>query len=186
TGDGSIGVRVRGETGVVVEVGRVSTSGGGTLLNPASRGINAEALAGNVSISAAEVETAGDEATGIYASAGGDIVIDVGAVTTTGWLATGINAITSAGSITITAGDVTTGVDGLDDPGDPGHGSHGIVATSIAGDVTVQSSGTITAFGESAQGVAASSVDGAVTVSTTAISTSGTAAQGIEADSLSG
>jgi fibronectin-binding autotransporter adhesin len=112
-----------------------------------SIGINASAYTGNVTIDVGSVKTTGDGDHGIWATSGyGNVSVNAGTVEVDGATGRGISAY-SAGTTTVTAGDITTSGQGVLFGGD----SDGVMAVGTKVDVNI--SGTVSTSGDYAVGV---------------------------------
>lgn len=160
--------------GISIDAGAVTTSG------EATSAIRAMSYRGTTTVNAGAVHTTGLGSDGIYAlSYEGDATVTAGTVQTDGDSGRGIVAY-SAGTTTVTAGNVTTFGQGFDSDSDAG----GIKAVGRA--VTVQA-GTVTTYGDGSVGIYANSnlvhpadqVARDITVTAGDVHTSGDYAHGI-------
>jgi len=128
-----------------ITAGHVEVSGANSI------GINASAYTGNVSVDVGSVKTNGDGDHGIWATSGyGNVSVNAGSVQVNGATGRGISAY-SAGTTTVTAGDITTSGQGVQFGGD----SDGVMAVGTKVDVNI--SGTVSTTGDYAVGVYAHS-----------------------------
>ena len=126
---------------ITVAAGNVAVSG------DKSVGINLSAYSGDVALTAGSVKASGDGDIGILATSGyGNVSVDVGSVQTSGASSRGISAY-SAGTTTVTAGDITTSGQGEPFYAD----SDGVMA--VGSKVTVSVSGTVSTAGDYSVGV---------------------------------
>ncbi len=200
TGDNADGVNALAETGsAIVETQLVVTSGN------TSTGIEAISADSYVLVNSGTVNTTGDDSDGIYAvSLGTDptdyVTVNSGVITTDGLNSDGIVAYAYTGPVTIDSGTIDT----------LGDNSYGIYAKGYFGDVAVTSdaittagvnsmgiyaysyfggttvvSGSVDTAGDNSTGIYAYGYTG-VDVTSTAVTTSGASANGIEARSLFG
>lgn len=126
---------------ITVSAGNVAVSGADSI------GINVSAYTGNVAVDVGSVKTTGDGDHGIWATSGyGNVSVNAGSVEVTGATGRGISAY-SAGTTTVTAGDITTSGQGILFGGD----SDGVMAVGTK--VVVDISGTVSTSGDYAVGV---------------------------------
>nr|KIS31366.1 outer membrane autotransporter [Novosphingobium sp. P6W] len=176
TGDNSWGAYAGGFGSVALSGEAIETSGFNAV------GLGAVSFYGDINISAGNVTTHGEFATGINALAYGAnarLTINAGSVTTNGDRAAGIYAAGSSGILgedhkfTVNADSVTT--NGTDTAG---------VVVKAGGDVAVNL-GTVTVNGDRSRGVFIRTSDGDMTLSIGSIVTKGAVAFGRDAVGLS-
>ena len=226
------GIDAQSQSGdILVDVGSASTTGAGAngitaLINPLgiaggggaidvsadtvtttgdnSVGILASSTAGGTaSVDAGSVTTSGFAARGIEAFAFGDVDVSYDSVTTNNLFATGVQASSDTGNVTVTGGTLTTNsevVTGIDaftaGPGNvlvdvdtvttTGNGSAaGIAASSTSGNVTVNADNVSTVgdslFGGTSVGILAQSDTGAVLINAGRVTATGVGTGAIQA-----
>lgn len=149
--------------------GSVTVSGAGTAITTdgyGAIGAKGVAVAGNVTIDAGDVSTAGERAHGISASTNygpgpGDIAITAGTVSTSGYAAVGVRAESQEGDIAIRANQIVTS----------GVGGDGVYAAAHYGDVAVNVD-YLTTSGDGGRGITIYA-QGAANVSAIAVYTFG-------------
>jgi hypothetical protein len=164
-GDNADGIDAQAPYGGTIDI----THGAITTAGDLSFGVIATGNDG-ISVTGESITTTGYNAAGVYAvSLFGDVAIDQGTVSTAGRYAPGIVGASYFGNVSITADNVTT-------TGDDSKGVYGIAIFDGDTDVTV---GNVTTSGQYSIGVDAQAYgDAAVTVTGT-VATSGYAAEGV-------
>ncbi|RHW18907.1 hypothetical protein D1610_01835 [Sphingomonas gilva] len=159
TGDNATAIDASSGSGNV----SVSASGPISVSGAGSDGIYAQAALGSVSIDAADIAvTNGSGGFGILAIAGeGGADVSFGTVTSAATLASGVDASSTGGDVTVSGAGVTT----------TGDASAALVATSDVGDVSVTTTGSVNATGRGGGGIIATSDTGDVTVTANNVST---------------
>ncbi|MEG3088329.1 autotransporter outer membrane beta-barrel domain-containing protein [Sphingomonas sp. PB4P5] len=177
------GVFVAGGAGATLDVGKVVTSGygstgvqiiaGSIYSGPQSYGY----LFGDAALTVGSVETRGNAAIGISATALGNASIDAGSVLTVGDYSDGINISSALGNSTVEVDRVSTS----------GFHANAIYGVAQQGDLKI-TAGTLTTSGENAQGIRSFVSQGGNTeiVITGAIETSGRLSRGIFTVSATG
>jgi uncharacterized protein YhjY with autotransporter beta-barrel domain len=196
TGNYSVGIAVYGAGNATVHAGSIYTKG------YASDGVFAHSLNGGVDVTVGQVVTKGDYSYGVYAAAGGPVVVHSTYVATFGTDAFGISAFNLLTTPTdtvavysgtvITHGDFSTGVFAGGDRSTYvksglvetyGDDAKGIFATGFYGPVTVNS-GTVRTYGGGSTGIYALSTYGVIDITSGAVTTEGFASYGIQARSF--
>lgn len=185
-GADAIGAHARSKYGAVtIDVGSVATSGARAtgILAEASDQFYADAQAVVIDITSVSIEATGDNAGGIVADLNqvatndteSSVLIDSGAITTTGQGAVGIRVFTRNGNVDVTSDDIVTS----------GASAAGILVAAYgtkyaATDQITVSSGSIATEGSGAYGIGVIGVgNGGVSIDSDEVTTSGEAAIGI-------
>ncbi|WBO21736.1 beta strand repeat-containing protein [Sphingomonas abietis] len=130
---------------------------------------------GATKVTAGTVSTHGDMSHGIYAGGQSDVLVDAGAVSTTGTGSQAIRAVSFGGNIIVDAGSVSTS----------GAGSHGIYAINYGEGAVTVNAGSVKTRRDYSIGIGALSL-GDVKVDAGKVETSGFGSQGIVAYSVFG
>lgn len=163
TGDNASGISASTGTGnvTVTATGPISVSGARS--GASADGIYAQATGGSVTIDAGDVSiTNGSGGLGIQALSGaGGADVSFGRVDTVAVLQPGVQATSTGGDVTVSGVDVIA----------TGGSTLALVAASDVGDVTVQTTGTVSSSGSGGGGIFAISGAGDVAVTAANIST---------------
>ncbi len=169
-------------TGIGVEGGAITVTSAGaiTTQGAGATGINLFGHGGDIAVDVNAVSTKGEGAVGIMATrleGDGAITIAAGDIRTASASATGILALGTSGQgdIAIGAGSVATG----------GDNAAGIQAFSSGGKISIAAD-QVTTLGQHADGIVATTLAGAIDVKADSVATSGAHGNGVIAVSLTG
>ncbi|WP_193372914.1 autotransporter [Novosphingobium sp. AP12] len=202
SGDDAVGVQAYGYNASVTVNGDLSTSGTDGAFGFGAGGVQATGSFGTAAVTInGSVTTAGDYATGVFASGyNGATVTNNGAIATGGASANGVTAEAAYGPAVVvnngtiaTTGDYSVGVSALSYYGasvtnsgaisTSGAFADGVTAEAVFAPSVVVNSGTIATAGDYSVGVSARSYYGAGITNSGAISTSGVFSTGVTVDS---